>query len=294
MIISGDLKMIVNSNEMLRNAKKGKYAIPAFNFVNLEFAKYILEKCEELKSPVILGVTEGAKIYMGGFLVATKMIEGLVKDLKITVPVCLHLDHGTSYESCVEAIDAGFNSVMIDASKYDLEENIRITKSVVDYAEQRNVSVEAEVGHIGGVEDNISAEVLYADVEETVELVTKSGVNTIAPGLGTSHGVYKGDPVLSFERMIEISSRVDSPLVMHGASGLSEELIKKSIENGISKINIDTDLKTAWADALRIYIGENERAYDARKIVGATEEAVKKIVAEKINLFGSANKAPNS
>jgi len=182
--------MLVNSINMLQKAKNEKYAVPQFNINNLEWTKYILEECEKNNVPVILGVSEGAAKYMGGFFVVSSMVNGLIKDLGITIDVCLHLDHGSSIESCKKAIDSGFTSVMIDASKYPLDENIRITKEVVDYAHERNISVEAEVGHIGGNEDGISSDIYHATLEECVEL-SKTGIDSIAPALGSVHGLTK-------------------------------------------------------------------------------------------------------
>ena len=206
--------MLVNANEILSKAKNAHYAVPHFNINNLEWTKYILEVMEEEGKPVILGVSEGAKKYMGGFSVIVGMVKGLIKDLGITVPVVLHLDHGTSFEVCREAIDAGFTSVMIDASKYSFDENVRITKEVVDYARKFNVSVEAELGHIGGSEDNITSTSLNATLDESQEFVILTGVDFFAPALGSVHGIYKGEPNLDFVTMKEISDNVSVPLVL--------------------------------------------------------------------------------
>ena len=196
--------MLANMKEMLEKAKEGKYAVAHFNINNLEWTRFILEACEENKSPVILGVSEGATKYMGGFPVVSFIVYGLVKELGITVPVALHLDHGSSFETCQKAIDSGFTSVMIDGSKYQLEENLKITSEVVNYAHEREVSVEAEIGCIGGEEDGVANEVLYATVEDSVAL-SKTGIDFLAPDLGSVHGLYKGEPNLNFERMEEIS-----------------------------------------------------------------------------------------
>ena len=281
---------MVNSNEILIKAANGGYAIPQFNITNLEWIKYILEKCEELKSPVILGASEGAIKYMGGYNVVYSLVNALVNELNITVPIVLHLDHGTSVESCKNAIDAGFNSVMIDASKYELNENIRITKEVVDYAKERNVSVEAEVGSIGGIEDNISANIKYANVEDCIKFVNETKVNSFAPALGTVHGFFKGELNIDFDRMKQIKELVNIPLVLHGGTGVGDELIKKSIYNGISKINIDTELKSAWNDAVREFINNNKEEYDPRKIISSGEKSLKDVIIRKTNLFGSINK----
>lgn len=276
--------MLVNSINMLQEAKKGKYAIPQFNINNLEWTRYILEECEERKVPVILGVSEGAAKYMGGFYVVSQMVKGLISDLGITIDVCLHLDHGSSFESCKKAIDSGFTSVMIDASKYPIEENIRITKEVVDYAHDRNISVEAEVGHIGGNEDGISSEVYHATLEECIEL-SKTGIDSIAPALGSVHGLYKGEPNLNFERMALINNTLSIPLVLHGGTGIPDTDIKKAIECGISKININTELQIAWHNAVVDFVKENENVYDPRKVIGSGQVSMKKAISDKINMF---------
>ena len=281
---------MTNSNEILFNAFNVGYAIPQFNITNLEWVKYILEKCNELRSPVILGASEGAIKYMGGYNVIYSLVSALYKDLNITVPVVLHLDHGTSVESCKKAIDAGFNSVMIDASKYELNENIRITKEVVEYAKLKNASVEAEVGSIGGVEDNIIGDIRYADVEDCITFVNATKVNSFAPALGTVHGYFKGELNIDFDRMLSIKEKVNIPLVLHGGTGVLDELITRSIKNGISKINIDTELKSAWNIAIRKFISIDSKEYDPRKIIGSGEKAIKEVISNKVNLFGSANR----
>ena len=249
------------------------------------FPTLILEKCQELDVPVILGVSEGAAKYMGGFDAITGMVKGLIKDLEITIPVCLHVDHGQSFETCKKAIDAGFTSVMIDASKLELEENIKVTKEVVDYAHQFGVSVEAEVGHIGGTEDNITAEETNATLAECVALVNGTGIDAIAPALGSVHGFYKGEPNLDFERMALINQTLSIPLVLHGGSGIPDDKIQKAIECGTSKINVNTELQDAWTHALRQFLKEDEKAYDPRKVIGSGEKALKDKVEEKVRLF---------
>lgn len=282
--------MLVNLKEMTKIAKKEKYAVPHFNINNLEWTRYILETCEEMDSPVILGVSEGATKYMGGFNVVSLLVKGLIKDLNITIPVCLHLDHGSSVENCIKAIDAGFSSVMIDASKFSLEDNIKITNEVVSYAKKYNVSVEAEVGHIGGTEDGESSDVAYAKVEDVLELVNETNIDIIAPALGSVHGLYKGEPKLDFDKMKEISEKTNIPLVLHGGTGIYDEQIKKAIECGISKININTDLQIAWSSAVREFLNNDSKEYDPRRIIGSGKEAVKEKIREKIILFGSNNK----
>lgn len=284
MIKLGD-NMLVNFNEMLQKAKKGHYAVPHFNINNLEWSKYILEECNALNIPVILGVSEGAAKYMGGFLVASSMVKALIESLNITIPVCIHLDHGSSFESCKEAIDAGFTSVMIDASKYELSENIKITKSVVDYAHERGVSVEAEVGHIGGNEDNISSNMLNATLDDCLELYKNTGIDSLAPALGSVHGFYKKEPNLDFITMQKINDTLPIPLVLHGGTGIPEDQIKKAIFCGISKININTDLQVVWSKDVRKFLIDDEKVYDPRKIIGSGEEAIKNQIKKIVTIF---------
>lgn len=277
--------MLVNSKEMLLSAKKNKYAIAHFNINNLEWTKYILEECNDLNTPVILGVSEGATKYMGGYKVVSNMVKGLIDDLKITIPVCLHLDHGSSIDACYKAIDAGFTSVMIDASKYSLEENIKITKEVVDYAKSHNVTVEAEIGHIGGSEDDISSTNLNARLEDCIKLVEETGIDSLAPALGSVHGLYKGEPNLDFITMKKISDNLEIPLVLHGGTGIPLELLQKAIACGINKININTELQIAWSNAIKDFIDINKAVYDPRKIISSGEKALKACVREKIREF---------
>lgn len=279
--------MLVNFNEMLMDAKRGKYAVPHLNINNLEWAKYILEKCNELEVPVILGVSEGAAKYMGGFNTITGMVKGLMQDLNITIPVCLHVDHGSSKETCIKAIDAGFTSVMIDASRHELEENIKITKEVVEYAHERGVSVEAEVGHIGGTEDNITSSATNATLEDCLTLYENTGIDSLAPALGSVHGFYKGEPNLDFETMEIINENLPIPLVLHGGTGIPDDKIKKAISCGISKININTDLQSVWSKAVRKFLEENKDVYDPRKIIGSGEQAIKTRIEEIVTLFGT-------
>ena len=282
--------MLENMKNMLEKAKKEKYAVPHLNINNLEWAKYILEECQELNSPVILGVSEGAAKYMGGYNVISGMVNGLLKDLNITIPVALHLDHGSSFETCKKAIDAGFSSVMIDGSKLNLEDNIKVTKEVIAYAESKNVSVEAEIGCIGGSEDGVSNEILHAKTEDCVKIVNETNLCTLAPALGSVHGIYKGEPNLNFERMKEISEKTNLPLVLHGGTGIPDDKIKMAISCGISKINVNTELQLAWHGALKNFVLNND-AYDPRKVIGSGELAIKEAVKAKVILFGSNNKA---
>lgn len=277
--------MLVNSIEMLQKAKANKYAVPQFNINNLEWTRYILEECNAKENDVILGVSEGAIKYMGGYNVVVGLVTNLIKDLNITINVCLHLDHGQSYESCVKAIDAGFTSVMIDASKYEIDKNIEITKQVVDYAHERGVSVEAEVGHIGGTEDNVSSSALNATLEDCLQLINNTGIDSIAPALGSVHGLYKGEPNLDYITMKQIDDNVSIPLVLHGGTGIGDEDIKKAISCGIAKININTELQIAWSGAVRTFLDADKNAYDPRKVIGSGQEAMKEAVDKKLDLF---------
>ncbi len=279
--------MLVNFVEMLNKAKKEHYAVPQFNINNLEWTKYILEKCKELNIPVILGVSEGAAKYMGGYNVVSAMVKELVKSLNVETPVCIHLDHGTSKDSCVKAIDAGFTSVMIDASRHELNENIRITKEVVDYAHSKGVSVEAEVGHIGGTEDNITATSTNATLEDCIVLYENTGIDSLAPALGSVHGFYKGEPNLDFETMEIINNNLPIPLVLHGGTGIPADKIAKAISCGISKININTDLQAVWSNAVREKLENDKDVYDPRKVIGSGEQAMKERIAELVTLFGT-------
>lgn len=277
--------MLVNSKKILQEAKANNYAVPQFNINNLEWTKYILESCEKMQVPVILGVSEGAAKYMGGYHVVSEMLKALIKDLGITIEVVLHLDHGSSFDSCKRAIDAGFTSVMIDASSYELEENIRITKEVTDYAKERNITVEAEIGHIGGTEDGVTADVLVASLEDSIKLSEGAQIDSIAPALGSVHGLYKGEPNLDFERMKEINEALNIPLVLHGGTGIDDHLIKNAIENGISKININTELQVEWHKAVSQFINDYPNVYDPRKVISSGKESIQKVVEEKIKLF---------
>ena len=275
--------MLVNFIDMLTKAKQEHYAVPHFNINNLEWTKYILEECQKENIPVILGVSDGAGKYMGGYDAIYGMVTGLIKDLNITIPVCLHVDHGC-VETCKKAIDAGFSSVMIDASREELDENIRITKEIVDYAHPKGVSVEAEVGHIGGSEDNITSEITNATLEECIKLYEETGIDAIAPALGSVHGFYKGEPNLDFERMRTINEALPIPLVLHGGSGIPDDKIRQAIECGTSKINVNTELQVAWSDAVKTFTKESPD-YDPRKIIGSGETKMKEKIREKINLF---------
>jgi fructose-1,6-bisphosphate aldolase, class II len=281
----GELGMIVNAKKMLNEAKNNKKCIAHFNINNLEWTKYILEKCDELNKPVILGVSEGAIKYMGGYNVVSHLVYSLVKDLNINIDVCLHLDHGSSIESCKKAIDAGFSSVMIDASKYSLDENINITQEVVKYAHDKNVTVEAEVGHIGGVEDGIASGVLVASLDDCIKFVKETKVDMLAPAIGSVHGVYKGEPNLDYDLLTSLKNNINIPLVLHGGSGIPDEKIIKAIKLGVSKININTELQQAWHEGVLKFVENKKEVYDPRKIIGSGEENLKNIVEYKLSLM---------
>ncbi|MBR4618159.1 MAG: ketose-bisphosphate aldolase [Bacilli bacterium] len=272
--------MLVNFIDMLKKAKKNNYAVPHFNINNLEWTKFILEKCENLQIPVILGVSANAACYMGGWSVCRSLVESLIKSLNITIPVCLHVDHGTK-EDCISAIDAGFTSVMIDASQFDISKNIRITKEVVEYAHSKNVSVEAEVGSLRN-NKNIEN---YASLDECIRLCNETKIDALAPAIGNAHGIYIEKPKLNFDLLQNISNNTDIPLVLHGGSGICEKDIKKLIHFGISKININTDLQIAWKKGLMKYINENKTIYDPRKIMTSTKVYFDDKIEELVTLF---------
>lgn len=271
-----------NLNSMLKKAKENKYAVPHFNINNCEWTKYILEECNELQTPVIIGVSEGAIKYIGGYNTVSMMISGLIKDLNVTIPVCLHLDHGSSFESCKKAIDAGFSSVMIDASKNNIEENISITTKTVNYAHQKGVSVEAELGYIGTTASQNSMRNTTA--EECIEFYNATGIDAIAPAIGSVHGIYKKKPNLDFETISEIGSNIPIPIVLHGGTGIPKDQLRKCISCGISKININTDLQIAWNKAVRKYIKCNKKVYDPRKIISSGEQVIKERIKEIVTL----------
>lgn len=278
----------MNFWNVLNKAKEEKYAIPQFNINNLEWAKYILEECEKEKSPVFLGVSTGAAKYMGGYNTVVNMVKGLIKDLNITIPVMIHLDHAKNYADCVKAIDAGFDSIMIDASNLTLEENIKTTNEVKAYSTTE--LIEAEIGKIGGSEDGISTSLYYTNAIEANEFVSKTDIDMLAPALGSVHGLYKGDPNINFEVMKEISSTTNKPLVLHGGSGLSEEILKEAIACGIVKINFNTELQIAWHKSVVDFINNNKEAYDPRKVISSGEIALKQVVSRYISILGSKNK----
>lgn len=283
---------LVSMKEMLITAKEQGYAVGQFNLNNLEFTQAILQAAKEENSPVILGVSEGAARYMGGFKTVVAMVEALIEDYDVQVPVAIHLDHGSSFESCAKAIHAGFTSVMIDASHHPFEENIAITSKVVELAHFHGVSVEAELGTVGGQEDDVIAEgVIYADANECEELVNRTGIDCLAPALGSVHGPYKGEPNLGFAEMKEIGDRTGLPLVLHGGTGIPTKDIQKSVSLGTAKINVNTENQIASAKAVREVLAAQPEQYDPRKYLGPARDAIKETVVGKMREFGSSNKA---
>lgn len=282
---------LVSMKEMLIKAREGKYAVGQFNINNVEWTSAILDKAQELNSPVILGVTSSAASYMGGWNTVVGLVRGLIIDHNITVPVALHVDHGASFEICKAAIDAGFTSVMIDGSHFPLDENIALVKKVVDYAHLRGASVEAELGKVGGQEDDVVAESMYAVPEECLRLVRETGVDCLAPALGSVHGPYKGEPNLGFAEMEAINNLVGVPLVLHGGSGIPTDQIQRAISLGTAKINVNTESQQAWTAIVREVIAKDAKVYDPRKIIGPGKKGIGEVVKAKCEIFGSVNKA---
>lgn len=282
---------LVSMTEMLNKAKEEKYAVGQFNINNLEWTQAILQAAEEEKSPVILGVSEGAGKYMGGFVAVVHMVKGLMESYGTTVPVAIHLDHGSSFEKCKEAVDAGFTSVMIDASHHPFEENIEITHKVVEYAHSKGVSVEAELGTVGGDEDCVIGGIMYADPEECRKMVEATDIDCLAPALGSVHGPYKGEPNLGFKEMEEISNLADLPLVLHGGTGIPTKDIQRSISLVTAKINVNTENQIAATKAVREVLANDANVYDPRKYLIPARDAIKATVIGKMREFGSSQKA---
>lgn len=284
---------LVSMKEMLITAREKQYAVGQFNINNLEYTQAILQAAAEEKSPVILGVSEGAAKYCGGFNVVVAMVKSLMDSYKTTVPVAIHLDHGSSFEKCAEAIQAGFTSVMIDGSHMLLDDNIAITKKVVELAHIHGVSVEAELGRIGGQEDDLiveDAEETYAIPEECDRLIRETNVDCFAPALGSVHGPYKGEPNLGFDRMEEVMKLTGVPLVLHGGTGIPPNDIQRAISLGSAKINVNTENQIVEARTIREVLKDNPEVYDPRKYMGPGREAIKASVISKMREFGSSNK----
>ena len=282
---------LVSMKDMLIKAKAEKYAVGQFNINNLEFTQAILQAAQAENSPVILGVSEGAGKYMGGFVSVVYMVKGLIESYNITVPVAIHLDHGSSFEKCKEAIDAGFTSVMIDASHHSFEENVKITKEVVEYAHAHGVSVEAELGTVGGEEDGVTGGIIYADPAECKAMVEQTAIDCLAPALGSVHGPYKGEPKLGFAEMEQIGNETGMPLVSHGGTGIPDEQIQRAISLGTAKINVNTENQIAATKVIREVLNNNQEVYDPRKYLAPAREAIKETVIGKMRVFGSSQKA---
>ena len=287
--------MLVPAKEMLDKARAGKYAVGHFNINNLEWTKAILQTAQELKSPVILGVSEGAGKYMTGYKTIVGMVNGMMEELNITVPVALHLDHG-SYEGCLKCIEAGFSSVMFDGSHYPIAENVEKTSELVKICHEKGMSIEAEVGAIGGEEAGVVGMGECADPNEC-KAIADLGVDFLAAGIGNIHGKYPANwPGLSFETLAAVKEKVgELPLVLHGGTGIPADQIKKAISLGVSKINVNTECQIAFAEATRKYIEEGKdlqgKGFDPRKLLAPGTEAIKATVKEKMELVGSVGKA---
>ena len=287
--------MLVSAKEMLEKARDGHYAVGQFNINNLEWTKSILQTAQELQSPVILGVSEGAGKYMAGYKTVVGMVKGMIEGLGITVPVAIHLDHG-SYDAALKCIDAGFSSVMFDGSHYPIEENIEKTTELINICNEKGLSLEAEVGAIGGEEDGVIGSGDIADPEEC-KAIASLGVTMLAAGIGNIHGKYpenwKGLDFDALAKIKEASGNI--PLVLHGGTGISADMIKKAISLGVAKINVNTECQLSFAEATRKYIEEGKdlvgKGFDPRKILAPGAEAIKATVKEKMELFGSVGKA---
>ncbi len=287
--------MLVSAKEMLTKAKEGKYAVGQFNINNLEWTKAILLTAQELNSPVILGVSEGAGKYMCGYKTVVGMVNGMLEELKITVPVALHLDHG-SYEGAKACIEAGFSSIMFDGSHYPIEENVEKTRELVGICEEKGMSIEAEVGSIGGEEDGVVGAGECADPDEC-KMIADLGVTMLAAGIGNIHGKYPDNWAgLSFETLDAVQQKTGAmPLVLHGGTGIPADMIKKAISLGVSKINVNTECQLSFQEATRKYIEAGKdlegKGFDPRKLLAPGTEAIKATVKEKMELFGSVGKA---
>ena len=287
--------MLVSARDMLEKAREGKYAVGQFNINNLEWTKSILLTAQELKSPVILGVSEGAGKYMTGYKTVVGMVNGMLEELDITVPVALPLDHG-SYDGCLKCIEAGFSSVMFDGSHYPIEENVAKTTELVKICKDKGLSLEAEVGSIGGEEDGVVGAGECADPDEC-KAIADLGIDFLAAGIGNIHGKYPANWAgLSFETLAAVKEKVgDMPLVLHGGTGIPADMIKKAISLGVAKINVNTECQLAFAEATRKYIEDGKdqqgKGFDPRKLLAPGAEAIKATVKEKMELFGSVGKA---
>ncbi len=276
--------MFVNGKDMLYKAKQEGKAIFQFNINNLEWTKAILEECDRLKAPVILGASCSAVSYMGGYNVVVSLVRSLILDLNIQIDVCLHLDHAKSFESCKKAIDAGFSSVMIDLSTKSFEENIKVTKEVLEYAKSRDVLVEAELGVMGSFSSQVITSSSKTNVIDCIKFIEETNVDTLAASVGSIHGPYKGDLNIDYKLIENIALNTSIPLVLHGGSGLSNEVLKKCVKAGITKININSDLQEVWSKSVRDFIRENKEMIDPRKIIESGIDSLKQEINYKMNI----------
>lgn len=281
----------VSMKEMLLKAKEENYAVGQYNINNFQWAQAILQAAEEERAPVIVASSDRLVDYLGGFHTIATAVKALVKEMSITVPVALHLDHGMSVDRCKQAIDAGYSSVMIDGSHYSIDENIAMTKEVVDYARPHQVSVEGEVGTVGGTEDGLVGGVNYADPNDCLRLVQEAGVDALAAALGSVHGPYQGEPKLGFDEMEQISKLTDVPLVLHGGTGIPEFQIKKAIKFGHAKINVNTECTQVWTKAVREVLANDSEVYDPRTILTPGKEAITETVKGKMREFKTSHMA---
>lgn len=287
----GGIKMtLVSMEQMLKKAKQEGYAVGQYNINNLEFIQAFLRAAQDERSPIIIAASDRLVDFLGGFHNIGGMVRALYEEMETTVPVALHLDHGQSVARCKKAIDAGFTSVMIDGSHHSIEENIRMTIEVVEYAKIHGVSVEAEVGTVGGNEDGLIGGINYADVGECRRLVKEANIDALAAALGSVHGPYEGEPQLSFDTMKEILEATQVPLVLHGGTGIPQHQIQRAIKLGHAKINVNTESIQAWTKSVRKSLSENESVYEPRLILLPAIDAVTETVKNKIREFGTSGK----
>ncbi|MCP3030253.1 ketose-bisphosphate aldolase [Halobacillus sp. A1] len=279
---------------ILDDAFEKRYAVPQFNMNGLIWLESILKTAEKCNAPVIVGTTDKIVDQLGGFELLARAFDIMKEDLEITVPTVLHLDHGQTVERCKKAVDAGYGSIMYDGSKLPIKENVKNTREVVEYAHQHGVTVEAEVGSVGGTEDGIYSDLKYADQNECIQLVKKGGIDSLAPALGSVHGKYKGEPNLGFEEMASLRQSIDTPFVLHGASGISDSDLQKAISHGHAKINYNTELNIAWSDALRKVLIENQDLYAPMEILKPSIQSLNEVIEEVIIRTGAYHKALNN
>lgn len=278
-------------NNMIEYAKREKFAIPQININGLTWIEGVLKAAQKLQSPIIIGTTDKNISYLGGYKFICDTIRNKIDSMEITIPVYIHLDHGLTVESCKKAVDVGYDSVMFDGSSLEISENIRLTKEVVDYAHEKGVIVEGEVGAIGGVEDGMRGQVRYADINECIALAEEANIDTLAPALGSVHGKYKGEPNLGFEEMQVVKNTTEIPLVLHGASGISEEDLHKAISLGHAKINFNTEINIAWSNQLRKTLNESKDLFSPQEILKPSTKEIEKTAEKIMNLCGSTNKS---